>query len=514
VTFRQEGGSRPARTVAALRSTTPARRFLAPFLGTLACLALALPATALGAAKGLETEITWGVSSTVQSKDAAAMKDLGVSWTRITLNWHDAEPSNNSYSSTYLSSVDRAVSLARQNGASVLMVVYGSPQWASTISDPDAPPIHDQDYVDFVRAMVQRYAGQVAAWEIWNEENLGRFWAQSPNASSYANMLKAAYPAVKGADPNAKVVFGGMSGNDWSYLNAAYAAVPDLGNYYDVMAVHPYAPIWSPDYVRWDGNGHIAIDSFAGYREVRRVMLEHGNDKPMYITEMGWSTTSQNGLGVSQQQQADYTALAWKCMQQDSYLQVAILYELRNNWWAGDADNWEDQLGLVTTGWSQKPAYGAFKAIDPNQGGCTYHDDKGPIGPGTEPAAAPAAPSQATTKPSSSPKKPTASVRHRVTVHVKHSRKARAASRSRGAKRSLTVLGSVAGAEGGRVLLRFERKSPHGKWRRSLSLRVKVGRDGRFKRSLATRSLGRWRVRATYADPQSPAASHFAYFRL
>src|SRR3989454_1284292 len=126
--------------MATLRPTKPnlAGRILAPALVALACAALTLPATALGAAKGLETEITWGVSSTVQSKDAAAMKDLGASWTRITLNWHDGEPSRGSYSSTYLSSVDRAVQLARQNGATVLMDVYGSPQWASGVADPDA----------------------------------------------------------------------------------------------------------------------------------------------------------------------------------------------------------------------------------------------------------------------------------------------------------------------------------------------------------------------------------------
>src|SRR5438046_1845782 len=100
---------------------SPARRVLAPFLGLLACVALALPAPALGAAKGLETEISWDVSSTVQSKDAAAMKDLGVSWTRITMNWHDAEPSKGSYSSSYLAMMDRAVQLARANGVTVLM---------------------------------------------------------------------------------------------------------------------------------------------------------------------------------------------------------------------------------------------------------------------------------------------------------------------------------------------------------------------------------------------------------
>ena len=72
----------------------------------------------------------------------------------------------------------------------------------------------------------------------------------------------------------------------------------------------------------------------------------------------------------------------------------------------------------------------------------------------------------------------------------------------------------MVGAQGGRVQLRFERRAPGGRWRRSLSLRVAVDSHGRFDRGLATSSLGKWRVRAVYADPQRPAQSHFAYFRV
>ncbi|MFL5885350.1 MAG: cellulase family glycosylhydrolase [Thermoleophilaceae bacterium] len=482
------------------------RTFLAVLV---ACFALALPASALGAAKGIETDISWWVSSSTQTQDANAMSDLGVSWTRITLSWHDMEWSKGQYDSGYLANIDRAVNLARQKGVNIVMTVYQAPDWASGTSDPESPPqtSHNADYADFVRAMAQRYAGRVAAWEIWNEENLGRFWGQAPNAASYVNLLKVAYPAVKAGDPNAKVVFGGMSGNDYDYLDAAYAAAPDLGNYYDVMAVHPYSPIWSPDYVRYDGAGRIAKDSFAGYREVHGVMLAHGADKPIYLTEFGWATTSQAGMGVTPQQQADYTRLAFQCAQQDPYVQVAIVYELRNNYWANDADDWEDQLGLVNTNWSHKPAYDAFKAVDPNQTGCGYHDSNGPLGSGTTPPPPPPAP--VTTKPT--PSKTTTNAKHRVIVRVKRSRKAKAASAKQ--RRSLTVLGSVTGARGGRVQLRFERRDRRGHWHRSLRLKVKVGKNGRFQRALKTRSLGRWRVRAVYVDPQ-PAVSRFAYFRL
>jgi len=394
----------------------------------------------------------------------------------------------------------------------VIVSVYESPQWASGSTDKQAPPRNASDFRDFVSAMASRYAGQVSGWEIWNEENLGRYWGGSVNPAAYANMLKLAYPAVKSADSGAQVIFGGMSMNDWDFLQSVYNAVGDIGNYYDVMAIHPYSPIWSPDLVRFDGNGRITSDSFAGYREVRRVMLDHGNDKPLYFTEMGWSTTSQPSMGVSAQQQADYTTLAWKCMQQDPYVQVGFLYELRNNYWAGDADTWEDQLGLVTTNWTHKPAYDAFRAIDPGQGGCTYHDSSGrPLGPGTQLAAPPApAPStQASTTKKAPAKAP------KIVLRVKTTSGPQSAGASKKLKtgRKFRVYGQVVGVKGGHLVLTFQHRV-HGKWRNAFRRMPQVKRHGSFRTAMINAlSKGSWRVQARYATKPQPAKSRYVYFK-
>jgi hypothetical protein len=478
-----------------------------------ALVAMVLPGSAFGAAKGLETEITWGVDSATQSQDAAGMRDLGVSWTRLTLNWHDAEPSKGSYSSSYLSAFDNALNLTRSSGVTPIVDVYGSPQWASSTTNPDAPPQNNADFANFVHAMAARYAGRVAGWEIWNEENLGRFWGQSPNPGVYADMLKQSYSAVKSADSGAKVIFGGMSESDWPFLQKAYDAMPDLNNYFDVMAIHPYAPQSSPDLVTFTGDGHIAPDSFAGYREVRRVMLEHGADRPLYFTEMGWSTTSQQGMGVSQQQQADYTALAWKCMQMDSYVQVGFLYELRNNWWSGDADNWEDQLGLTTTGWSHKPAYDAYRGVDPNAGGCTYHDSNGDVlGPGTtllpkQQAQAPAA-AAPTTK--SSAKAPT------ILLKVKSAPGAHSSGSSRRLKTGVRfkVFGKVLAAKGGKLVLTFQHRGKHRHWNKMFRRTLKVTATGNFSsKKMKALKKGAWRVQGQYKPTPKPAKSRFVYFK-
>src|SRR4051795_7827131 len=150
--------SRDERDRAATRPLdTPFRTARRTLVGLAVALAMTvLPSTALGAAKGIETELTWGVSSSVQDQDVAAMRDLGVSWTRLTLSWRDAEPSKGSFNSKYLNGFDSALSLARGTGAHVIVAVYESPQWASGSTDTQAPPQNPQDYADFMSAMASR----------------------------------------------------------------------------------------------------------------------------------------------------------------------------------------------------------------------------------------------------------------------------------------------------------------------------------------------------------------------
>ncbi|MFL6039652.1 MAG: glycosyl hydrolase, partial [Gaiellaceae bacterium] len=179
-------------------------------------------------------------------------------------------------------------------------------------------------------------------------------------------------PAIRAADPSAKVVYAGLNRNDYGFVEAGYRAVPNMGDYFDVMAVHPYVDNGRPpEEVRVDSNGRINPGSFAGYREVRQTMLNHGDDKPIWLTEFGWSTTSQS-RGVSPQTQADYLVRAYRCLEQDPYVQVATWYSLRNEFFASDADTWAAQLGLMSTDFTHKPAFDALKNYRPGTGTCTY----------------------------------------------------------------------------------------------------------------------------------------------
>jgi polysaccharide biosynthesis protein PslG len=358
---------------------------------SLVVAAVLLPPVADAAEKGIETDLTWGVSNVERARAVTDVQELGAKWMRLTMAWHGIETGKDSYS--LLRHYDDAIAKAATSDARIVVTVYTAPSWASGVADPESPPLDPADYADFMRFAAARWGQYVDAWEVWNEPNLRDFWSTGPNASRYAQLLRAAYPAVKGADPTAAVVFGGVAYNDYRFISAAYAAVPNLGDYYDVMATHPYprpanAP---PDRVWLESDGRIAVKAFAGYREVRKVMLAHGDDKPLWFTEFGWSTNTVDGWGVTESQQAAYLEQALRCIEQDPYVQVAIWYLHRNHAWAADANTWADQLGLVRTDFSRKPAFDAFKQYTPGNGGCTY-DIPSPAEPPAAPVDMPSTP--------------------------------------------------------------------------------------------------------------------------
>jgi hypothetical protein len=290
-----------------VRPTHSTFRSLLAFIAVLA-IGVVVASPAMAAEKGIETDMTWGTNATERDQTAAGVKSLGAKWMRLTMAWHDIESAKGAYKN--LGRYDDALTRAQNSGAKIVVTVYTAPKWASGTDERESPPLNPADYADFMRFAATRWGDKVDAWEIWNEENLSTFWSTGPDAAAYARLLKAAYPAVKGADPSALVVFGGMAYNDYFYLRKAYNEVPNLGDYYDVMGTHPYPrPANSAPEKVWyegDGSGRVATKAFAGYREVHRLMQGYGDDKPIWFTEFGWSTNTLSGWGVTQAQQADY----------------------------------------------------------------------------------------------------------------------------------------------------------------------------------------------------------------
>jgi hypothetical protein len=206
-------------------------------------------------------------------------------------------------------------------------------------------------------------------YEVWNEADDSTFWANGPQPAAYAALLKAAYPAFKAADPDATVLVGGLVGNDYEFVEQLYAN--GAQGSFDGVGVHTDTACLTTDpreYYR-EPNGRIGRYSFTGYREVRAVMLAHGDDKPVWMTELGWptlSTTCERGgragtkvAGVSQAEQADFLTKAFGCMANDPYVKVAAWFNL-DDIKTGDTND-AHNLGLMTDRFTRKPAFSAFQ---------------------------------------------------------------------------------------------------------------------------------------------------------
>jgi hypothetical protein len=328
------------------------------------------PSPARAARLGAVSDATWTGSWTEQDRSTASLVDLGARWAKLTVDWNAAEPSPGQFNESLLAYYDRAIYLTRKAGIRVLMMVSRSPQWARVSNNPESPPGDPAALGRFVGYLAQRWAGWVQAWEIWNEPNTSRFWPSGPNPAAYVALLRAAYTAIKSVDATVKVVFGGVANLDAGsrqFVYDSYAA--GAKRYFDTLGWHAYTQCGeSPTTIRYTPTGRIARTSFLGYRTIHEDMVNRfGDPKPIWITEFGWSTSTQTCAeawtsGVSEEIQARNLLSAAALLDQDSYVQVALWYDLRNNFWDSDADTIEARLGLLRTDYSPKPAYDAFRS--------------------------------------------------------------------------------------------------------------------------------------------------------
>jgi polysaccharide biosynthesis protein PslG len=467
---------------------TPRLHIRALFLTlAFAIVASFVPAAAHAAEKGVDTDLTSGIGWKKQDRTVSGVRDIGAEWVRLRLSWADVEQSEGSYSG--LDRYDTGIGKAADSGARILLTVGESPAWAS--NDP-------QDYANFMRYAATRWGDKVDAWEIWNEENV----SQTP--ADYARLLKAAYPAVKIADPSALVVYGGVAHNDYRFVEQSYAAEPNLGDYYDVMGTHSYPdPANASPALKWlDDDGRLAPESFSAYREIRAVMLARGDDKPLWLTEFGWATTSIADVGVSEATQAAYLTLAMHCLEQDPYVQVAIWHTYRNS---GSSDTWNDQLGLVRSGFSQKLAYDAFKSYSPGSTGCAYHLPPPPPPPpapdpvpepAPEPSPEPSPAPEPEPEPSEEPQSDVegadaSSDRRDVEMRLE---------RLGGARRvRMRVKGEVSNTHRGRIDLRVTcRARGDSDWRLNLTRKLDLDRSGDYATVIRPRRRAACRMRASY----------------
>jgi polysaccharide biosynthesis protein PslG len=279
-------------------------------------------------------------------------------WVREDFQWFRIEPRPGEYHWHFH---DRAVELFGRYDIKILGVLGPSVGWATPsgqdrADDVSFSPPDPQAFARYAYATALRYKDTVQHWEIWNEPDNPLFWQPAPDPAAYSELLRQAAAAVKRANPNAKVLVGGLNPFDLSFMHALHGN--GVWDSFDILNLHPYVDPLAPE----DGNIIASTDS------VRALARDYG-EKPIWVTELGWSSGrgDRDKVGVTNEdQQADYLIRA-----------MALLWTagVERVFWYALKDDVNNPYGLVALGEGRsdftrlKPAFFAFRTLNRTLGG-------------------------------------------------------------------------------------------------------------------------------------------------
>jgi Cellulase (glycosyl hydrolase family 5) len=290
---------------------------------------------------------------------------------RMEVAWSALEPRGpNQIEPRTLAYTDRLVSDAAAAGIGVVAMVDGTPCWASSAPAPvlarcsplrsgvanSWPPTDPASYAAFVAYLAQRYGAHgLTAIEIWNEPDQANehYFAGPEKATRYAAILRAAYPAIKAANPKVLVLGGAIVGVNGKFLRALYAA--GIKGYYDGLAVHYYTL------------------TLAAVRAIREVQLANGDSAPLWLDEFGFSSCwprqkiQEDQACVTSRLQGVDLADTVRLLARLPYMAADIVYELQGST--------TEDFGVLSPSGARKPSFSALAGALTNP--------FGPVGPTT-----------------------------------------------------------------------------------------------------------------------------------
>lgn len=213
------------------------------------------------------------------------------------------------------------------------------------------PPKDPNAYAAYAANLARRYP-QIEAWEVWNEPNTAFFWRPAVDVESYVHLLKEVYRALKGANPRAKVLIGGLSPGD---DNPDSVSAPDF-----LSLIYRYGGREFFDAVAYHAYGEGAIEDWlpAALAKIRNVMATSGDGAmPLWITEIGCYTEGPGA--IDEEGQAKYLLQARAALEKAGSVERAYWYTLRD---ADKSNDPEKNYGLFRADGTPKPAVKAFDA--------------------------------------------------------------------------------------------------------------------------------------------------------
>ncbi len=342
-------------------------RLPAAAAAVLAAAALAL-ALAPASASASHTDTSYftglGVFGSPTATQLNRARSARVKTMRIQLNWAYVEPRKGEFS---WSRYDRVIVSAASRGVRIMPMLLGTPRWVSSRQTAAPRTSTARSYfARFAQMAAARYgpngtlwrgsnaniakASRPLYWQHWNEPNTNVFWDGRPNPGEYAKLLRVASDAANRGDSEVRILTAGLTypapGQGWdarTFLRGMFRADPGIGRKFSAVGLHPYA--LTPSRV------------VEGIGAMRSTMNSIRTYRPIYVTEIGWSSASPNGrLQVGRTKQASYLKeLYYRLLGRGGYSAAMNRYNVMGAIWFCLQDinhpdlTWSKTTGLLDT---------------------------------------------------------------------------------------------------------------------------------------------------------------------
>nr|MDA3911650.1 hypothetical protein [Bacteroidales bacterium] len=200
--------------------------------------------------------------------------DLGIEWVRVNAVWGQIQPNeddviNGTYNWT-LADANLIDTYPENTNFLITLSILGTPVSGSSSYIPNSGAYTDTSWINFSKAVVNRYKDEVKYFQVENEPK--------PNMADYAELQEITYIAIKEECPECQVLMGGVfwgkgSVSEWDMLNQQILI--DLnGNYVDIFDQH------------YGGNADEYNPTFLLDHATQRLAEANFIETPIWITEM------------------------------------------------------------------------------------------------------------------------------------------------------------------------------------------------------------------------------------
>jgi len=141
-------------------------------------------------------------------RELPILRNMGIVWVRTNLCWRENEPQRGNIQ---WKTADKVYSTLRDHDMNIMFNLVSPPSWAvKKINSYGGNPADFQDYAVFAARVAARYP-DAHYLSLWNEPDAESHW--DGGGAEYARMLKTVTPAIRAANPAAKVLPGGVTGS-------------------------------------------------------------------------------------------------------------------------------------------------------------------------------------------------------------------------------------------------------------------------------------------------------------